>query len=220
MRLVSFYRKLLARYGKQGWWPARSPFEVVIGAVLTQNTNWGNVEKAISNLKKAGMLTPERILEADTQMLERAVRPSGFYRQKTKTLKRVAGFFSGFDFGSFPRDDRAAEELRERLLAIKGVGKETTDSILLYALDLPVFVVDAYTIRFCGRHGILNGVRRDKRDYEKYRAFFERNLPGDAEVYNEFHALIVRLAKDRCTKNSPGCGGCPIGQDSKASRAA
>jgi len=217
LRLI--YQKLFAHYGEQQWWPAQTPFEVAVGAVLTQNTNWNNVEKAITNLKKAKMLSPEKIVSASDSALEEAIRPSGFFKQKAKTLRRVAEFFVGFDFDSKRAkrkgDSKEAREkeisdLRSSLQSIKGVGEETADSILLYALGLPVFVIDAYTIRFCERHGLVPKARRDKRDYELYRLFFESNLPRDAQHYNEFHALLVKLAKERCKKREKLCEGCPV----------
>jgi len=191
------YKALLRKFGKQGWWPAKSRFEVVAGAILTQNTNWRNVEKAIGNLRKARMLNAGKIARAGKRKIEELIRPSGFYRQKAGRLKDVARWFVSAD------KNRDTGELREELLSIKGVGMETADSILLYALGRPVFVIDAYTKRMCGRHGIR------RTGYEGYRAFFEKNLPKEVELYKEFHALIVELGKRYCRKK-PVCEGCPL----------
>lgn len=195
---MRIYRSLLRRFGKQGWWPAQSRFEVVVGAILTQNTNWRNVEKVISNLRKAGMLDPGKISRAGKGKIEELIRPSGFYRQKAERLKGITKWF----LSANPK--RGKEKLREELLSIKGVGKETADSIILYAFDKPVFVVDAYTRRMCDRHELVEG-----KDYEDYRSFFEKNLPKDVELYKEFHALIVELGKRHC-KKKPECEKCPV----------
>lgn len=198
MKPMRIYRVLLRKFGKQGWWPAQSRFEVVVGAILTQNTNWRNVEKAIANLRKAGMLDPEKISRAGKRKIEALIRPSGFYRQKAGRLKDMTKWFISAD------KNKPAGELRDELLSIKGVGKETADSIILYAFDKPVFVVDAYTRRMCDRHKLVRG-----KGYEDYRSFFEKNLPEDVELYKEFHALIVELGKRHCRKK-PECEKCPV----------
>ena len=197
MNLLRAYKALLRKFGKQGWWPAKSRFEVVAGAILTQNTNWRNVEKAIGNLRKARMLNAGKIARAGKRKIEELIRPSGFYRLKAGRLKSMARGVVSAD------KNRDTGELREELLSIKGVGRETADSILLYAFNRPVFVVDSYTRRMCERHGI----RRN--EYEGYRAFFEKNLPKEVELYKEFHALIVELGKKYCRKK-PVCEGCPL----------
>jgi endonuclease-3 related protein len=187
-RALSLYRKLLFQNGPQGWWPAKTQFEVVVGALLTQNTNWKNVEKAIANLRAAGKLSPEAILETQNPELETLIRPSGYYRQKAERLKALSRSYVSFMA-------RGKAPSREELLAIKGVGKETADSILLYAFGEPYFVIDAYTRRFCEHNKLFKGG-----DYDDYRAFFERSLPRNVQLYKEYHALIVAWGKGRKAK--------------------
>ncbi|MEW6748801.1 MAG: endonuclease III domain-containing protein [Candidatus Micrarchaeota archaeon] len=177
------YRELLSEYGPQRWWPADSRYEVVVGALLTQNTNWKNVEKAIANLKEAGLLSPEKLLETQNPELETLIRPSGFYRQKAERLKALTERY-------LELLERGTEPTREDLLDVKGVGKETADSILLYAFDLPYFVIDAYTRRFCAHHQLFQG-----KEHDDYRQFFESSLPKDVSLYKEYHALIVEWGK-------------------------
>jgi len=184
MKIYSLYTKLLTQYGPQGWWPAKTKYEVVVGAVLTQNTNWRNVEKALDNLRKEKALNAKKILEMDLRKLKKLVRPSGFYNQKAKRLKDVTKKYLKL------KNEMSVEELREELLSVKGVGKETADSIVLYAFEKPIFVIDAYTRRFCERFDLFKG-----KEYDDYREFFESNLPGDVELYKEYHALIVEWAK-------------------------
>jgi endonuclease-3 related protein len=180
---LSLYRLLLSVYGPQHWWPAESQFEVVVGALLTQNTNWRNVEKAITNLKCAGRLSPVGILKTRNAELETLIRPSGFYRQKAVRLKLLTRKYSEI----LGRD---SPPTREELLEVKGVGKETADSILLYAFGLPYFVIDAYTKRFCAHHHLYEG-----KGYDDYRVFFESSLPQSVPLYREYHALIVAWGK-------------------------
>ncbi len=184
-RVLDLYYKLLHRYGPQGWWPAESPYEVVVGALLTQNTNWRNVEKAIANLKAAGALSPQAILSLPQGDLEELIRPAGFYRQKATRLKALTKAFLSAD----PSWDRM--RLREHFLSVKGVGYETADSIVLYAFEKPIFVVDAYTKRFTAYFSLFEG-----KGYEDYRLFFEANLPQDVELFKEYHALIVAFGKE------------------------
>ncbi len=198
-----FYERLLERYSRQHWWPAETEEEIVIGALLTQNTAWSNVEKAIKNLKKGNMCSLEAIYQASIDRLKECIKPAGFFNQKAQYLKNIASFFvehGGFE-GLSSYDTGA---LRTMLLKIKGVGKETADSILLYAFDRPVFVVDAYTRRLIERHRLS-----DKLDYDSLQELFMRNLPRDASLFNEYHALIVRNAKEHCRKK-PRCKGCPL----------
>jgi endonuclease III related protein len=183
-KLISLYSQLLEEYGKQDWWPAESPYEVAIGAVLTQNTNWRNVEKAIALLKEAGLVNEVRMLSAPIPKLERLVRPSGFYRQKARRLKAMTRTWLRVR----KMDD--ANEMRRALLETHGIGKETADSILLYALGKPVFVVDAYTRRFC-----KSMLGKEWKTYDEYKEFFEKSLPKDVEIYKEYHALIVEWGK-------------------------
>jgi len=204
--LLKIYKILFKEFGPQDWWPGDSPFEVMVGAVLTQNTNWNNVSLAIANLKKERLLTPQGIVSADKRKLMAAIRPSGFFNKKAAYLKGLSRYvlerFDG-DLRKMSRAETAV--LRNELLDIKGLGPETADSILLYALNKPVFVIDAYTRRIFGRHG----VKIKDPDYSGWQRYFESNLPKDAGLFNEYHALIVRLAKERCRKK-PDCQGCPL----------
>jgi endonuclease-3 related protein len=200
------YDALFARWGKQHWWPARTRLEMMLGAILTQNTAWTNVEKAISNLRKHGALNFHTLETASQQQLADWIRPAGYFNQKSGYIKNmVATIRERFD-GSlnklFALDTPA---LRKELLSWKGIGPETADSILLYAGKRPVFVVDAYTRRFLSRHGWC-----DKKDsYDSVAKLFTENLPEDAHLYNEYHALIVRLCKEHCN-TKPQCKGCPL----------
>lgn len=192
IKLIEIYSKLLGYYGKQNWWPLSYNFkpkewEICVGAILTQNTNWGNVEKALLSLKNANCLTVNEVLNVEQEKLEGFIRSSGFYRQKAERLKILGEFILGF--GSFKRFVNNVK--RVELLKVRGIGKETCDSILLYACNRPYFVIDAYTKRLCNKLGIV------KNNYEDYRLFFESNLPKDIELYKEFHALIVRCGKDK-----------------------
>ena len=209
-RLMQIFKSLHAHFGDRNWWPGDSPFEVVVGAVLTQNTNWKNVEKAIANLKKAKMLDARKIAKCDLRKLQKLVRPSGFYKQKAKRLREVARWFLQEKW-KFLED----EFLRADLLAINGVGEETADSIMLYALEKPEFVVDAYTRRLCDRHELLGsaGGASGKKKYCDYKCLFEENIPNNTELFNELHALIVELGKAYCKKERPLCEKCPLKWD-------
>lgn len=207
MRLLKIYFLLFKRFGHRKWWPGETPFEVMVGAILTQNTNWANVEKAISELKRRRLLSPIALASLPNPTLEKAIRSSGYFRQKAE---RVKGF-SQFLCGRYGCDldgmfSRPVGELREELLSLKGIGPETADSILLYAGRKPVFVVDAYTKRIFSRAGFIRG----DEGYEEVRAFFEKNLPRKVALFNDFHAQIVELGKNYCLKNEPRCGHCPI----------
>ena len=205
--LHGYYHKLLAAHGPQHWWPGRTRFEVIVGAILTQNTAWVNVEHALRNLRRARLLTPAAIDVAPQARLARLIRSSGYFRQKTKTLKAFVQFLRKQFGGSLGQMfDAPTEMLREQLLDIRGIGPETADSILLYAGNRPVFVVDAYARRILERHHLVQAGLR----YQQIQEFFEANLPIDASLYNEFHALIVRTGKDFCYKHSPRCSECPL----------
>jgi endonuclease-3 related protein len=205
--LMRYYEAMAAALGPMRWWPAQTPFEVIVGAILTQSTAWGNVEQAIANLRTAQLLTPSAMLRVRTQRLAVLVRPSGYFRQKAKKLKALVQFLETRYRGSLKRMFRTpTPELREKLLSVHGIGPETADSILLYAGNHPVFVVDAYTHRILGRHGIIDG----KPDYEKVRAFVETSIPTQPELFNEFHALIVNTGKNWCRKRAPRCEECPL----------
>ncbi|OHB30346.1 MAG: endonuclease [Desulfuromonadaceae bacterium GWB2_53_15] len=204
--LLNIFNRLLDHYGPLQWWPAETPFEVCVGAILTQNTNWSNVEKAISALKQADVLTPEGLRTIEPDQLAFLIRPSGFFNVKSRRLKEfIAWFFDRYD-GSLERmfaiDWR---DLRGELLKVRGIGPETCDSILLYAGGQPTFVVDAYTRRLFHRLGMLN----ERADYEETRSLFMANLPADAALYNEYHALIVEHCKRFC-RSKPLCDGCPL----------
>jgi endonuclease-3 related protein len=206
--LMRYFTAMSQALGPMQWWPARTPFEVIVGAILTQNTSWTNVERAIANLRSAQMLTPYTIAAARLAKLALLVRPSGYFRQKAKKLKAFVRFLHREYGGSLNRMfDTPTEILREKLLSVHGIGPETADSILLYAGNHPVFVVDAYTHRIFSRHGITDG----KPQYESVRALFEATLPRDSQLFNEFHALIVNTGKNWCRKNAPRCAECPLG---------
>lgn len=204
--LRKYYDALLRRYGRQRWWPAETPFEVMVGAILAQNTAWTNVEKAILNLKASGLLDPRRLQEVDPDTLALAVRPSGYFNQKARRLKGYAAWFLE-RFGGDVARMRAAPPvpLREELLAIKGIGRETADSILLYALGHASFVVDTYTYRVLSRHALVP----EETSYEEMQALLEGGLPRDAKLYNEFHALIVAVGKEFCRAKAR-CEKCPL----------
>ncbi len=207
IRLRAIYRELFKAYGPQEWWPGDTPFEVIVGAVLTQNTAWANVEKAIANLKHQRLLTPARLAGIPSRKLASLIRPSGYYNIKTKRLKHLLAFilndYSGSLANMFTAD---TESLRPNLLAINGIGPETADSILLYAGGKPCFVVDSYTKRIFSRHGLI----APDAVYDKVQRLFTDNLPRETSLYNEYHALIVRVGKEHCKKKKPLCTGCPL----------
>jgi endonuclease-3 related protein len=207
-KLLSIYKKLISKYGDLRWWPARTPYEVIVGAVLTQNTAWTNVEKAIANFGEDGP-APEFVASARMPKLTEIIRPAGFFNQKAGYLKSVTKWFAGYDYDVLKVKREPLEKLRWELLSTKGVGPETADSILLYAFDLPTFVIDAYTMRLCGRYPVDAG-----KTYSQAKAYFEDNLPKGVELYNNFHALIVANAKEHCRKK-PLCAGCPLGRGCK-----
>ena len=205
-KLMKIYQLLYERYGCQHWWPGHSRFEIVVGAILTQNTNWGNVEKAIKNLKAAKGLTAEKLYDMDISSLAEMIRPAGYYNIKAGRLKNFLEWLFKEHDGDLNRlEDTDPETLRRELLQIKGVGPETADSIVLYAFDKPVFVVDAYTCRIMGRHGLIE----DGADYEQVRDFFQSYLDRSVKLFNEYHALLVRLGKEYCRPKAK-CDGCPL----------
>ena len=205
--LRAYYDVLFAAQGPQHWWPGRTAFEIVVGAILTQNTSWNNVEIAIRNLRREKLLTPRAIEDVSFARLALLVRSSGYFRQKAKKLKCFVNFLRSEYGGSIARMFRTpTPALREKLLSVHGIGPETADSILLYAGKHPVFVVDAYTRRLLERHQLAMPTQ----GYEEIRQLFERSLPGDAALYNEFHALIVRTGKEHCRTRNPRCSECPL----------
>jgi len=204
--IKTIYDVLLKTFGPQHWWPGDTPFEIMVGAILTQNTNWGNVERAIAQLKREGLLTPEAMRDVSVEKLAQAIRPAGYFNLKAKRLKNFINFVFREYQGDLKRMRKVPLDiLRSQLLAVNGIGPETADSILLYALDKPVFVVDTYTRRFLRRHNLIE----DAIDYHGIQKMFMDVLPPDAGVYNEYHALIVRLGKDVC-RPSAKCEECPL----------
>lgn len=218
MSAEGLYARLFRVFGPQGWWPIASlvgrkgfdsrgyhkgnysypknkaqAFEIIVGAILTQNTAWKNAEKALANLHAAGLMNPKKLEEVDLKTLEKCVMPSGYFRQKARRLRDLAGKIPPYE--------------RDYLLSLKGIGPETADSILLYAGKQAIFPVDAYTRRICSRLGICDG------DYEAVQDFFHGNLEKSVEKYGEMHALLVELAKRNCTKNAPLCVSCPLRED-------
>jgi endonuclease III related protein len=205
--MLEAYRRLFDAIGPRHWWPAESAFEVVVGAVLTQNTNWQNVEKAIGNLRQADLLDPQALYNAPEAELEDLLRPAGYFRLKTRRLRCVLEFIVNRYNGSLEDMFRTNwPTLREELLAVNGIGPETADSILLYAGGMPVFVVDAYTHRIFARHGWIGF----DADYHQIQDYAQSALPEDARLYNEFHALLVYVGKHFCTKSKPKCNECPL----------
>jgi len=205
--LKEYYETLFSAYGPQHWWPGRSRFEVIVGAILTQNTSWTNVERAISNLRREKLLTLPAIRRARPSRLAQLIRSSGYFRQKARKLKAFANFVYANYSGSLTRMFRApTQQLRHQLLAVHGIGPETADSILLYAGRHPVFVIDAYTRRLLERHSLAS----PSDSYEHLRSLFERSLPADHQLFNEFHALIVHVGKNFCRKSAADCHSCPL----------
>ncbi len=204
--LMEIYRKLYQAYGPRHWWPGETSFEVMVGAILTQNTSWRNVEKAIQRLKGKGVLSPEGVHHLKKSELARLIRSSGYYRIKADRLKSFIDFLFGQYDGDLKRMKRERlVELRKKLLGVKGIGPETADSILLYGLKKPIFVVDAYTKRVLSRHGVIS----EKATYEKIQKLFMDHLSLDEKVFNEYHALIVQVGKMVC-KKIPRCDICPL----------
>ena len=209
-KLNLIYQKLYKSFGPQHWWPGKTPLEVIVGAILTQNTNWQNVERAIVNIKKAKALDARKLYRMPQKKLAKLLRPAGYFNIKAKRLKNFLKFYLD-SYSANVRKMRAAntDVLRGQLLSVNGIGEETADSILLYALNKPVFVVDAYTKRFSSRHGLTP----EDSDYQAVQRFFTQNLESSVQLFNEYHALIVRLAKEYCLKSKPKCAVCPLKTD-------
>ena len=205
-QLLNIYQTLLKQFGPQQWWPGDTPFEVLVGAVLTQNTNWTNVSLAIDNLQGAGLLNQEALHDLPVAMLADYIRPSGYYNLKANRLKNLLDMIASHEGGLNELFLLDTIPLREKLLSVKGIGPETADSICLYAADKPTFVVDAYTHRIFSRHNILP----EEADYHEIQELFMDSLPEDTALYNEYHALIVRLGKEFCKKSKPLCDSCPL----------
>jgi len=205
-QLIEIYELLLDRFGPQHWWPGETRFEIITGAILTQNTNWTNVEKAISNLKSANLLPPQKLHNLPLAQLAQLIRPAGYYNIKAKRLKNFLNWlFENYAGRLEDLEQLSTDHLREELLTVKGIGRETADSILLYAFDREIFVVDAYTARIAVRHCLIE----PDADYEQLRELFQSNLPQDIKLFNEFHALLVRLGKEFC-RPKPQCSHCPL----------
>ncbi len=201
-RLRAAYRRMYGAYGPQHWWPGDSPFEIMVGAILTQNTAWSNVEKAMANLKAADCLSPECIVSLRESRLARLIRPSGYFNIKARRLHNFCRWYlASGGLAALRRLDTSA--LRHALLSVNGVGPETADDMLLYAFERPVFVVDAYTRRIFLRLGLMEGAPA----YDQLRLAVEAALGADAALFNEYHALIVRHGKDVC-RTRPDCGNC------------
>ncbi len=206
--LKEIFTRLSAVYGPRHWWPAETPFEVCVGAILTQNTNWGNVEKAIANLKNAELLDPQRLAVIPEEQLALLIRPAGYFNVKARRLKDFVAFlFQRYEGKLGSLFDVSIEEARQALLEVRGIGPETADSILLYAGNMPSFVVDAYTRRIFSRIGFVP----DNIGYEQLRSFFMENMPVMTALFNEYHALIVEHGKLVC-RPRPNCHNCCIAE--------
>lgn len=204
--LLDIYSTLYSAFGPQKWWPGETPFEVIVGAILTQNTNWGNVEKAINNLKTKRALHSKALHKMPHKRLASLIKPSGYFNIKAGRLKYFLAFFSNYYKGSIKRmNAEGTYALREKLLDVNGIGPETADSILLYAFQRPVFVIDAYTKRVLQRHNVVP----ENAAYHEIQDFFHGNLPSDVQLFNEYHALFVKVGKEYC-KPKPRCERCPL----------
>lgn len=205
--LSVYFDAMFALHGPQSWWPGRTRFEVIVGAILTQNTSWTNVERAIANLRREQLLSPSAIERVAPARLATLIRPSGYFRQKARKLKAFVQFLRVRYRGSLNRlFSTPTADLRQQLLAVHGIGPETADSILLYAGKHAVFVVDAYTRRILERHTLLRGGE----SYEEIRGLFESSLPADPKLFNEYHALVVHTGKHFCRKREPDCANCAL----------
>ena len=206
-KVYEIYDMLLNHFGPQGWWPGDTPFEVMVGAVLTQNANWVNVTKAIGNLKRESLLSFNKMHDLSVELLAEKIKPAGYFNLKARRLKNLLNFISEEYLGSIK--DMFGEDtlsLREKILTVKGIGPETADSILLYAGNKPVFVVDTYTHRIFSRHNVIG----EEEGYYEIQEYFTLSLPEDVGLFNEYHALIVRLGKEFCKKSKPLCSKCPL----------
>jgi endonuclease-3 related protein len=209
VNMLEVYERLLAKFGPQHWWPGDSPFEIMVGAILVQNTAWKNVERAITDLREAGVMEPHALYALPAEELAELIRPAGYFQVKAKRLRNLLKFVIDEYGGSLDamfRTDLAT--LREKLLGIHGIGPETADAILLYAGGLPIFVVDTYTHRILARHGWIGY----DSDYHEIKDYFEGALPAEAKLYNEYHALLVRVGKEFCRKTNPKCDECPLAE--------
>lgn len=209
-RINNIYRLLYEKYGPQGWWPGDSGLECILGAILTQNTSWTNVEKAIHNLKNLDLISVEKLNQLRTDELAELIRPSGYYNQKAIKIKNFISFLSENYQGKLENMlEEEAWVLRNKLLQIKGIGPETADSILLYSANKPIFVIDAYTHRIFSRHALVP----EQTNYNEMQEIFMDSLEKNVELFNEYHALIVKVGKEHCKKQKPICTGCPLESD-------
>ena len=206
-KIRTFYKAMFEAYGPQGWWPAETPFEVILGAILTQNTNWKNVERAIANLRREGLLNAQALHAVPPERLAEVIRPAGYYRIKAKRLKNFMDMLAR-DFGGCIEAlfELSTGALRETILAVSGIGPETADSIVLYAAERPVFVVDAYTARILYRHGLIDA----EVGYDDIQSLMQGALADDVAMLKEYHALLVEVGKRHCKKRAPECVGCPL----------
>ncbi|WP_022852859.1 endonuclease III domain-containing protein [Thermodesulfatator atlanticus] len=204
---VEIYERLFRHFGPQHWWPGESPFEVCVGAILTQNTNWQNVERAIKNLKDHELLSPHALYDAPPEVVANLIKPAGYFRVKTKRLKNfIKMLVEEFEGDLDLLFELGVQAAREKLLSVSGIGPETADSILLYAGNLPIFVIDAYTRRILLRHGLAT----EEMDYHELQKLFMDNLPEDVSLFNEYHALLVATGKNYCRPKKPICSKCPL----------
>ena len=205
--LLKIYNSLYDFFGPLNWWPGDTPFEIMVGAVLTQNTSWSNVEKAINNIKKENLLEPWKLYRINRKELAQLIKPSGYYNIKARRLKNFLNLFlNDFEGSAEKMFSGDSGELRKKLLKVNGIGPETADSILLYAGNKLFFVVDAYTKRIFSRHKLIS----EDASYHQIQEFFSQNLDRDVKLFNEFHAQIVMLGKTICTSRNPNCAKCPI----------
>ena len=206
-RLQAIYTKLYDHFGPQYWWPGDTPFEIMIGAVLTQNTNWNNVSRAIDNLNNYNLLSFEALETLPVEVLAQHIRPSGYFNQKAIRLKNLLRLIRETHDGNLDSFfSESTMDLREKLLSVKGIGPETADCIVLYAARKPIFVVDAYTFRILSRHNLAD----DGIDYHELQSLFMDSLAEDVALFNEYHALLVKLGKEFCKKSKPLCASCPL----------
>jgi endonuclease-3 related protein len=207
-KLVNIYQLLLSHFGHQHWWPGDTHFEIMVGAILTQNTNWENVSKALDALKQEDLLSYEKLRALPAAYLAEKIKACGYFNLKAARLHNLFQFIENRYDGDIDALLAAPlEQLREDLLSVKGIGPETADSILLYAAEKPVFVVDAYTYRILSRHDVLS---EDESDYDEIQTIITDSLPEDTALYNEYHALLVQTGKAYCKKTNPRCESCPL----------